>query len=236
MASREIAYALDGAGLTGYFAWDAAAPGPRPGVLVVHQWRGVTDYERKRCDMLAELGYAAFACDVFSPEMVGDLPEAGQKGMAAMRSDLPLFRRRVGAGLDVLKAQPEVDAAQVAAIGYCFGGAGVLELARSGAELAGVVSFHGGLKSALPAAEGGIKCKVLICHGAYDPHIGPDQVQAVEEELRAAGADWQLIAYGGAYHSFTDWDANRPGQAEYNPVVDRRSWGAMRQFFAELFA
>ena len=223
--------------LEGFVAWDDAISGPRPGVLVVHQWMGLTDYEKKRCEMLAGLGYVAFAADIYGKGVRPANPgEAG--GMAGKyKADRPLLRRRVAAGLAQLKSLPTCNASKTAAIGYCFGGTTVLELARAGADVAGVVSFHGGLGSPTPADAANIRGKVLALHGADDPFVPAAEVAGFEKEMREAKCDWQLVAYGGAVHSFTHWTAGSDNSkgAAYNEKADRRSWAAMVAFFQELF-
>jgi dienelactone hydrolase len=199
---------------------------------------GLNDYAKRRVEQLAELGYVAFAADIYGEGRIAvDIEEARQLS-GTYKGDRPLFRARVAAGLETLKAQPSVDPARVAAIGYCFGGTAVLELARGGAEVAGVVSFHGGLDSPTPEDAKNIRAKVLVLHGADDPLVPPAEVLAFEEEMRQGGVDWQLISYGGAVHGFTNPasgdDPSGRGVA-YNAVADARSWAAMRQFFAELF-
>ena len=224
--------------LEGYLAYDDAVTGKRPAVLVVHQWLGLTEYEKKRSAMLAEMGYVVFAADIYGKGVrPANFQEAGQQA-GHYKSDRPLLRQRVNAALDTLKANPMTDTKRVAAIGYCFGGTTVVELARSGADLAGVVSFHGGLDSPTPADGLKIKCKLLLCHGADDPFEKPADLTAFEQEMRDAKVDWRLIQYGGAVHSFTDWNL-KPGKmkgAEYNELADKRSWADMKGFFGELFA
>jgi dienelactone hydrolase len=234
--TETVDYLQGDATLEGYLAYDDAVTGKRPGVLVVHQWKGLGDNEKKRAEMLAQLGYVAFCADIYGK---GIRPTtAAEAGAVAgkYKNDRALLRQRVNAGLDTLKKNPLVDTNRVAAIGYCFGGTTVLELARSGADLAGVVSFHGGLDSPAPADGHNIKCKVLCCHGADDPFEKPSDLAAFQKEMRDAQVDWRLYEYGGAVHAFTDWDADgsMPG-AKYNERADRRSWNDMRQFFAEIF-
>jgi dienelactone hydrolase len=222
--------------LEGYLAYDTAFQGKRPGVLVVHQWLGITDYEKRRAGMLAKLGYVAFCADIYGQGIrPKDTTQAGAEA-TKYKSDRALLRQRVKAGLDVLEKNELVDTKRVAAIGYCFGGTTVIELARSGADIVGVVSFHGGLDSPTPADGKNIKCKVLACHGADDPFVPAKDLAAFEDEMRAANVDWQLIKYGGAVHSFTQPDPGfvNPG-AKYNEKADKRSWEDMKVFFAEIF-
>lgn len=234
--TRTIEYQQGETTLAGVLVYDDAINGPRPGVLVVHQWLGLTEYEKSRAVMLAKLGYVAFCADLYGKGIrPKDTSEAGVLA-TKYKTNRPLLRARVNAGLDELKRSPLVDAKRVAAIGYCFGGTTVIELARSGAELNGVVSFHGGLDSPTPADGRNIKCKILACHGADDPYISAADLAAFENELRTHQVDWQLIAYGGAVHSFTQpmaGDDNSKGAA-YNKAADQRSWEAMKQFFAEV--
>jgi dienelactone hydrolase len=232
-----IEYKHGDAVLEGYLAYDTGIKGKRPGVLIVHQWKGLTDYEKKRAEMLAKLGYNVFALDIYGK---GIRPQSSQEAGAQAgkyKSNRDLLRARAQAGLAVLQKHELTDPKRVAAIGYCFGGTTVIELARSGADVAGVVSFHGGLDSPHPEDGRNIKCKILALHGADDPNVPPKDLAAFEDEMRQAKVDWQLVKYGGAVHSFTDWNAgDNPQQgAAYNEKADRRSWEAMKQFFAEIF-
>ena len=224
--------------LEGYLAYDdSAANGTRPGVLIVHQWKGLGDYEMKRAEMLAKLGYVAFAADIYGKGIRPQDPKSAGAEAGKYKSNRALLRERVNAGLATLKEQKMVDTKRLAAIGYCFGGTTVIELARSGADVAGVVSFHGALDSPKPEDGKNIKCKVLALHGADDPFVPAADVAAFENEMREAKVDWQLVKFGGAVHSFTDWDADKlkmPGAA-YNEKADKRSWQDMKDFFAEIF-
>jgi dienelactone hydrolase len=234
--TETIDYKQGDATLEGFVAYDDAIQGQRPGVLVVHQWMGLTDYEKKRAETLAHLGYVAFCADIYGK---GIRPASTQEPGALAgkyKGDRQLLRASVTAALAVLRQQALVDQKRVAAIGYCFGGTTVIELARSGADVAGIVSFHGGLDSPAPADGKNIKCKVLVCHGADDPFESTQDMAAFESEMRTAGVDWQLIKYGGAVHSFTQPNAGNDNSkgAAYNERADKRSWEAMTQFFAEI--
>ena len=233
--TETIEYKHGKATLEGHLAYDDAIKEPRPAVLIVHQWKGLTDYEKKRAEMLAKLGYVAFAVDIYGKGIrPKDTAEAGAQA-GKYKSDRTLLRARVNAGLDVLRKQRFVDIKRIAAIGYCFGGTTVIELARSGADIAGVVSFHGALDSPKPEDGKNIKAKVLALHGADDPFVPTKDVAAFEDEMRNAGVDWRLIKYGGAVHSFTDWNADGSMKgAKYDERADKRSWDDMKQFFAEI--
>jgi dienelactone hydrolase len=232
---KPIEYKEGSATLEGLWVYDDAAQGRRPSVLVVHQWKGLGDYEKKRAEMLAKLGYNVFAADIYGKGIRPSDPKDAAAEAGKYKNDRALLRARVTAGLEQLKKLPATDGKRIGAIGYCFGGTTVLELARSGADVAGVVSFHGGLGPAAPAKP--IKAKVLALHGADDPFVPPAEVEAFEQEMRKAGVDWQLVAYGNSVHSFTDWGAGNDNSkgAAYNEKADKRSWEAMKQFFAEVF-
>lgn len=224
--------------LEGVLIYDDSIVHKRPGILIAHQWKGLSDYEKKRGEMLAQLGYVVFAADIYGQGIhPKDTKEASQFA-GKYKSDRPLLRKRIQAAFDQLKKSRLVDARKIGAIGYCFGGTTVLELARSGADVHGVVSFHGGLITPTPEDAKNIQGKVLALHGADDPHVPPAEVQAFEEEMRKAKVDWQLVSYGNAVHSFTDWNAghdNSKGSA-YNQKADQRSWEDMKDFFAEIFS
>jgi dienelactone hydrolase len=235
--TETIEYKQGDTALEGYLAYDDAIQGARPAVLIIHQWKGLTDFEKKRAEMLAQLGYNVFAVDIYGKGIrPKDAKEAGETA-TKYKKDRTLLRARANAGLEVLRKHKMTDPKRVAAIGYCFGGTSVIELARSGADIAGVVSFHGGLDSPTPADGKNVKCKVLALHGADDPFVSAADLAAFQSEMREAKVDWQLIEYGGAVHSFTDWNAgtdNAKGAA-YSERADKRSWEAMKQFFVELF-
>jgi dienelactone hydrolase len=236
LKTQAVDYKQGDAVLEGYLAYDDALTGKRPGILVVHEWKGLNAYAKRRADMLAQLGYVAFAADIYGkgirPQTISEAGDWAGK----FKSDRPLLRARVNAGLDVLKSQPNVDPSQLAAIGYCFGGTAVLELGRSGADIKGIVSFHGGLSSPTPADARNIKAKVLALHGAADPFVGPDEVAAFEKEMTDAKVDYRLIKYPGAMHGFTNPDnQNVPPGALYNEAADKASWIEMQKFFKEIF-
>lgn len=224
--------------LQGYFSWDDSIEGKRPGVLVVHEWWGLNDYARQRTRMLAELGYVAFAVDMYGKNQVTDHPDQATAWMTKITQNVDNWQRRANLGLKQLKAHPLVDANKTAAIGYCFGGATVLQLAYSGADVNGVVSFHGSLPAANEAQYSNIKAKILAAHGNADAFVPTEQVQAFKTSLEAAGADWQLLSFGGVKHSFTNPNASSYGldALAYDANADRRSWQAMQDFFAEIFS
>lgn len=223
--------------LEGYLAYDEAVKGKRPGVLVAHEWMGLVPYTRMRTEQLAELGYIAFAIDMYGK---GVRPKDRQEAAAQTkiyRSDRQLMRSRARAGLEALWKHAFTDTKRIAAIGYCFGGGTALELARSGADLAGAVSFHGSLDTPNPEDARNIRGKVLVLHGADDPAVPGEQVLAFQDEMRKAGVDWQMVIYGGAVHSFTNPEAgaDKSRGSAYDEKADRRSWEAMKLFFAEIF-
>lgn len=223
--------------LEGVVVYDDARAGRRPGVLVVHQWKGLGDYELKRAEMLARLGYVAFCADIYGQGVRATNPQDASRLAAIYKDDRALLRGRAQAALEQLRQHRLAQASNLAAIGYCFGGTTVLELARSGAALAGVVSFHGGLNTPSPADARQARARILVLHGADDPFVPPAEVDAFAREMRDAGLDWQLVSYGGAVHSFTDWGAGTDHSkgAAYQEKADRRSWEAMKTFFAEIF-
>jgi dienelactone hydrolase len=223
--------------LEGYLAYDETAQGPRPGVVIVHEWNGLGDYVKGRARQLAELGYVAFALDMYGKGVRPKTTDESAKQAAIYRNDRPLMRHRAAVGLDVLLKNPRVDAQRVAVIGYCFGGGVALELARSGADIAGVVSFHGNLDTPNPADAKNIRAKILVQQGSKDPVAPRDVVTAFQNEMDDAHVDWEMIEYGGAVHGFTN-PANGTDPSKgvaYNAEADRRSWRAMRDFFDEIF-
>jgi dienelactone hydrolase len=223
--------------LEGYLAYDDSIKGTRPGILVVHDWMGVGPYVKTRADQLAGLGYVAFAIDMYGKGIRPKNTEEASAQASIYRQDRQLMRSRAKAGLEVLMNQRLVDTKQIAAIGYCFGGGTALELARSGVDIAGVVSFHGNLDTPHPEDAKNIKAKVLVLHGANDPFVPQKDVDAFWNEMRQTTVDWQMVIYGGAVHGFTipaSGNDSSTGLA-YNEKADRRSWEAMRMFFGEIF-
>jgi dienelactone hydrolase len=235
MKTQDIEYHADGARLVGYLAVDDAKSGKRPGILVAPEGGGLVDLTKTIARRLAELGYVAFAMDYYGDgKPLSDRAQVMPKIQAFM-AEPATIRARATEALAVLARQPECDAGKLAATGYCFGGTTVLELARSGADLKAVVGFHSGLGTTRPAEPGAVRPKILTCIGARDPIIPPDQRQAFEAEMTAAGVDWQMNVYGEAGHSFTNpasGDLGMPGFA-YHAETDRRSWAAMRDLFDE---
>jgi len=237
VTTRLVEYKQGNAVLEGYLAWDDATTAARPGILVVHEWTGINPYIRQRVESLASMGYVAFAADIYGKGVRPSAPAEAAKTAGMYKSDRLLLRARVNSGLDVLKAQKGVDPQRLAAIGYCFGGTAVLELARSGADVKGVVSFHGGLSTPTPQDAKNITAKVLAQHGADDPFVKADEVAAFQDEMRSAKVDWQFVSYGNAVHSFTNPGAGNDNSkgAAYNEKADKRSWEVMKGFFAEIF-
>ncbi len=230
IVTKKVEYKQGDTVLEGFLAYDDSKTGPLPGVLIIHDWDGVNGYEETRAKMLAEMGYVAFAADIYGKDSRPKSQQESGQFAGKYRADNALFRARLQAGLDELKKQTQVDKAKTAAIGYCFGGGGVLELARSGAEVTGVVSFHGSLATPSPAKEGGVKAKVMTIHAAQDPGVPTEQFVGYLNEMRDAKVDHQTVVYNLNVHAFTVI-----GGSQYNADADRRSWAAMKQFFSEIF-
>ena len=238
IVEKAVEYSHGDVILEGFHSYDDEVEGKRPSVLIVHQWTGLTDYEKMRARMLAEMGYNVFAADIYGKGIRPQPPAAGEEA-GKYKTDRELYRARMLAGLEILKTDERTDESRIAAIGYCFGGTGVLELARAGTDIAGVVSFHGGLGTApgMGAKEASLKAKVLCLHGAIDPYVPDEEVAAFQEEMTAAKADWQMVSYGGAVHAFTQKSAGDDTSkgAAYDAKADARSWKDMQQFFTEIF-
>ncbi|MCL5123732.1 MAG: dienelactone hydrolase family protein [Deltaproteobacteria bacterium] len=235
--SRTIEYRGAGAVLEGYLAYPKAIRQKRPGVLIVPDWMGVAEPYKVIANKLADMGYVAFVADIYGKGVRPSNSQEAAEQASKYKSDRNLLRQRVLAGFEELKKNTDVDQDRMAAIGYCFGGTTVIELARAGTPVAGVVSFHGGLDSPSPADGKNIKGKVLILHGADDPLVPPKDVAAFQEEMRKGRVDWQMIYYGAAVHSFTQKNAgnDKSKGVAYNENADGRSWEAMKQFFKEIF-
>ena len=223
--------------LEGRLSWDDSANGPQPGILVSHTIAGRAALEENKADSLAELGYVAFALDLYGKGTCCETSEQNRALMDAQLADRAAMQERLLLALATLKAQPEVDADKVGAIGFCFGGLCVLDIARTGEDLAGVVSFHGLFHPPGNTRGNSIKAKVLVLHGWDDPLATPDDVNSLASEMSAMGADWQLHAYGTTMHAFTNPAAKDPTRGTvYDETADRRSWQAMTNFFDELFS
>lgn len=220
----------------GLLAFDSVSNSPRPGVLVAHTIRGRTEFENSKARRLAELGYNAFALDVYGKDRIDSSLDDCRGMMDALKGDRPLLQQRLRSSLQAMREQPEVDASQLAAIGYCFGGLCVLDIARIGEDVAGVVSFHGLFDPPGNTTGNQIEAKILALHGWDDPLAPPETVVALASELSSQGADWQLHGYGNVRHAFTNSAADpSTGVTVYNADADRRSWKAMQNFLSELF-
>ena len=232
---KTVTYRADGVVMKGYLAYETDIQGPRPGVLVVHEWWGLNDYARKRARMLAEMGYTALAVDMYGEGKQAKHPDEAGKFASELMKNFDTAKARFTAALDYLKKQKTVDPQRIAAIGYCFGGGVVLNMAREGVDLRGVASFHGSLTAVTPAKPAAIKAKILVLHGADDKFIPPDQIEAFKQEMTAAGADFKFVSYPGAVHSFTNPDATEMGKKfnmpiAYNEKADKESWDEMKRF------
>lgn len=235
--SRLVEYCDEAVNYQGRLTFDKQITGKRPGVLVAHTIRGRSAFEERKAEQLARLGYAAFALDLYGAAELGSGEENTRNCMQALLADRAELQRRVALSLATLDGQPEVDAARTAAIGFCFGGLCVLDLARSGANIAGVVSFHGLLNPPDPRVTKRVNARVLVLHGWDDPLAKPESVLALADEMTAAGADWQLHAYGNTVHAFTNPGASDSSRGTvYDAAADRRSWAAMTDFLNELFS
>lgn len=234
--TRLIEYRCGETTLEGFLAWDDSAAGARPAVAVAHTWAGRGPYEQGRAVALAEQGYVGFALDMYGQGVLGSSPEENAGLMAPLMADRTLLQARIQAAVGVLREQPEADPARVAAMGYCFGGLCVLDLARTGSDVRGVVSFHG-MFGAPGNTTGRIPARVLCLHGYDDPMVTPEDLLALAAELTAAGADWQVHAYGHTVHAFTNPAADNPAMGTvYNARADRRSWRALLDFLDEIFS
>ena len=235
-----VEYKADGTVLKGYLAYDDSVKGKRPGVLIVPEWWGLNDYVKKRADMIAGLGYTALAVDMYGSGKNSEHPADAQKFAAEVMNNMAIGEKRFNAALLFLKKQPTVNPDEIAAIGYCFGGAVVLHMARTGADLDGVVSFHGNLGSMYKAQPDTVKAKLLVLTGGDDNFVTPEEVDAFRKEMDAAHADYEIIVYPGAKHSFTNPDADRLGKENdmpiaYNEDADKKSWAEMKEFLKSIF-
>lgn len=240
IVTEVISYSVNNVSMTGYYAYDDSVKGKRPGVLVVHEWWGHNDYARKRARMLAELGYSAFAVDMYGDGKVARHPKDAKKFMMEVVSNMDNARQRYNKAITILKAQKATDASRIGAIGYCFGGGVVLDMARQGLDLKGVASFHGSIATKQLAKKGSVKTNVLVLNGADDPFVTKEQIVTFKKEMKDAQVQYEFINYKGAKHSFTNPIADAVGKKfsmplEYNKKADEQSWAKMKEFFAAVF-
>lgn len=243
MTSKEISYLVDGVHMKGYLAWDAGIEGPRPGVLVVPEWWGLVDYPRRRADMLAAEGYTAFAMDIYGEGKTATHPQEAQKLMQEVLANLPVCRARFNAAEEALKSQPTVDSGNIAAIGYCLGGGVVLHMARHGADLVAVASFHGSLPlSVAPELKStAVTARVVAYNGEADPFVSAEAIAAFKAEMEKTRADYQFINFPGTLHGFTNPEATANGEKfgiplKYNELADQGSWAHMLLLLESAFA
>jgi dienelactone hydrolase len=239
VVAKPVPYEIDGEAFEGVLVYDDSVSTPRPGLLAVPNWMGVNEDTVKKAARAAGDKYVVFLADMYGKSIRPSNADEARAAATTVRSDRALMRKRAQAAVEVLKAQSSevaLDVSKLGAIGFCFGGGTVLELARSGAPLKGFVSFHGNLDTPNPADAQNIKAPVLVLHGADDPAVPQAQVDGFIAEMKAAKTDWQLINYGGAVHSFTNPKANVPGSNQYHPVVAARAFKAMNDLFDEVFA
>jgi dienelactone hydrolase len=241
ITSKEVTYTADGTTMKGYIAFDEHREGKRPGIIVVHEWWGHNDYTRKRADMLAELGYVALAVDMYGDGKTAAHPEDAQKFAGEVMNNMPAMVARFNAALETLRNDPNVDPGRIGAIGYCFGGGVVLHMARSGADLDGVVSFHGSIGTTEPARKGNVKAKILVCNGGADTFVSEEAIKNFKDEMESAGVDYTFKSYEGAIHAFTNPSATEVGRKfglplAYDEKADKESWDDMKEFFSEVFS
>jgi len=240
IVTKEVDYESNGTTLKGFLAYDGDIQGKRPGVLIVHEWWGLNDYARKRAIMIAELGYTALALDMYGDGKQANHPDDAGKFAMEVFNNMEVSKAKFEAAMEVLKMQPTTDPDKIAAIGYCFGGGVVLQMARFGLELDAVVSFHGALQTQSPAEAGTVKARLLICNGEDDPFTTPEQIETFKNEMSNAGVDYKFINYPGAMHSFTNPIADSVGKKfnmplAYNKEADEKSWAEMKALFSEVF-
>jgi dienelactone hydrolase len=240
LVGKEVKYTSGKTTLKGYLVWDDAVRGKRPGVLVVHEWWGQNEYARRRAKMLAELGYVALAVDMYGDGKTATHPEDAAKFSAEVMKNAEVTKSRFVAGLEFLQGQSATDPKRIAAVGYCMGGGVALDMARTGLSLRGVATFHGSLGGSVKAQPGAVKAKLLVMTGAADTFIPAEQVEAFKKEMTAVGADFRVIEYPGAKHSFSNPDADELAKKfgmpiAYNAEADRLSWGELKQFLVTVF-
>jgi dienelactone hydrolase len=234
LVDTALPFTIDGTEYASVLIHDDAKPAARA-ILLVPNWMGINEANLKQARLIAGMGYSVYVVDMYGASVRPKNADEAGKAAGGVKGDLPAMHARIGMALEMLTGQDKVtiDPKRIGAIGFCFGGTVALELARSGAPIAGAVSFHGNLGTTQPATADTLKSKVLVLHGADDPWVPAAEVDAFQAEMRAARADWQLVSFGNAVHSFTDVDANMPGQAQYNASVARRAYAMMNDFFAE---
>ena len=240
ISGQPVTYTADGVTLRGYLAYDKSIKGKRPGILVVHEWWGHNEYARERARMLAELGYTALAVDMYGDGKLAEHPDEAGKFMNEVMQNMSTGHKRFLAAYGLLLQHETIDPDRIAAIGYCFGGSVVLQMARSGMDIDGVVSFHGGLSTTTPADPGQIKTKILVCHAEDDQLVPMEQVKQFRKEMKQAQADFKIITYPGAKHSFTNPDADSFAKKfnlplAYDETADKRSWSDMQKFLSQIF-
>lgn len=240
VVGKEISYTADTTTMNGYLAYNENSSDKMPGIIVVHEWWGHNEYARERADMLAKLGYVAFAVDMYGDGQVAGHPEDAMTFAMSVMGNLEVGKARFDKAVETLKSQPNVDPDKIAAVGYCFGGSVAMTIANTGYDLDAVVAFHSGVQLPVMPATDSVKAKVLVCNGANDPFIPAEQVEAFKAAMDSANVDYEYIAYPGAVHSFTSKRADSIAAQfdmplAYNEAADKQSWEAMQKLFAEVF-